>query len=91
MCWASGRLHGLCGAGAALPQVYLVKQNLGGLGGVSLLTQILGTCLGIIIALVGAFIVYGLLNKLTGLRLSQEDEFNGADLAIHKISSTNEE
>ncbi|SHO56188.1 ammonium transporter [Vibrio quintilis] len=84
-------LHGLCGAWGGIAAGIFGQQNLGGLGGVSLLTQILGTCLGIIIALVGAFIVYGLLNKLTGLRLSQEDEFNGADLAIHKISSTNEE
>ncbi|CAM3713242.1 Ammonia channel precursor [Vibrio aerogenes CECT 7868] len=84
-------LHGLCGAWGGVAAGIFGQQSLGGLGGISLMTQILGTCLGILIALAGAFIVYGLLNQITGLRLSQEDEFNGADLAIHKISSTNEE
>ncbi|MDK9760285.1 hypothetical protein KIV40_34665, partial [Vibrio sp. D173a] len=53
--------------------------------------QVLGTIAGIVVAVGGAFIVYGILNKVTGLRLSEEDEFNGADLAIHKISSVSED
>jgi Amt family ammonium transporter len=32
--------------------------------------------------------VYGLLKLVMGLRLSQEEEFDGADLSIHRISST---
>lgn len=61
------------------------------MGGVSFVVQVLGTGLGIGVAVVGAFVVYGALNRVSGLRLSEEDEFNGADLAIHKISSVNEE
>lgn len=84
-------LHGLCGAWGGIAAGIFGQTALGGLGGVSLTVQIMGTILGIAIALIGATIVYGILNKTMGLRLSQEDEFNGADLAIHKISATNEE
>ncbi len=84
-------LHGLCGAWGGIAAGIFGQTALGGLGGVSLTVQIMGTILGIAIALIGATIVYGILNKTMGLRLSEEDEFNGADLAIHKISATNEE
>jgi ammonium transporter, Amt family len=84
-------LHGLCGAWGGIAAGIFGQQSLGGIGGVSLTVQIMGTVLGIAIALTGALIVYGILNKVTGLRLSEEEEFSGADLAIHKISSTNDE
>lgn len=84
-------LHGVCGAWGGIAAGIFGQSALGGLGGVSLTVQILGTILGICVAVVGALIVYGTLNFVTGLRLSEEDEFNGADLAIHKISSTNED
>ncbi len=84
-------LHGVCGAWGGIAAGIFGQSALGGLGGVSLTVQILGTLLGILVAVVGALIVYGTLNYVTGLRLSEEDEFNGADLAIHKISSTSED
>lgn len=84
-------LHGLCGAWGGIAAGIFGQQAFGGLGGVSLTVQILGTILGIAVALIGAGIVYGILNKVTGLRLSEEEEFKGADLAIHKISAMNEE
>lgn len=84
-------LHGVCGAWGGVAAGIFGQSALGGLGGVSLTVQILGTLLGVSVAVVGALIVYGTLNYVTGLRLSEEDEFNGADLAIHKISSTNED
>ncbi|MDG3088150.1 ammonium transporter [Vibrio hannami] len=84
-------LHGVCGAWGGIAAGIFGQSALGGLGGVSLMVQILGTLAGIIVAVAGAAIVYGILNAVTGLRLSEEDEFNGADLAIHKISSVNEE
>jgi Amt family ammonium transporter len=58
------------------------------MGGVSFVSQLIGTGLGIVIAFVGGFIVYGVLKMLMGLRLSQEEEYNGADLSIHKISAS---
>lgn len=84
-------LHGLCGAWGGIAAGIFGQQAFGGLGGVSLLTQLVGTVAGIAVALVGAAIIYGLLDKITGLRLSEEEEFNGADLAIHRISSVNDD
>ncbi|QXO18730.1 MULTISPECIES: ammonium transporter [Vibrio] len=84
-------LHGVCGAWGGIAAGIFGQQALGGLGGVSLSVQVMGTLMGIAVALIGAFAVYGTLNAVMGLRLSEEDEFNGADLAIHKISSINEE
>lgn len=73
-----------------LLQVFWSKW-LGGLGGVSFISQLIGTALAIAIALAGGFIVYGILKATIGIRLSQEDEFRGADLSIHKISANSEE
>lgn len=84
-------LHGVCGAWGGIAAGIFGKSSLGGLGGVSFTVQLLGTLAGISVALIGAVIVYGAIDRMTGLRLSEEDEFNGADLAIHKISSTNED
>ena len=63
---------------------------LGGLGGVSFMSQLLGTLGGIAIALVGGTAVYGVLKATVGLRLDRESEFDGADLSIHRISATPE-
>ena len=84
-------LHGVCGAWGGIAAGIFGQKALGGLGGVSFSVQVIGTLMGIAVALIGAFVVYGTLNAVMGLRLSEEDEFNGADLAIHKISSVNEE
>lgn len=81
-------LHGLCGAWGGIAAGLFGSEAWGGLGGVSLMSQLIGTLLGVSIAVVGAFIVYGLMAKLVGIRLSQEEEHQGADLAIHKISAT---
>ncbi|MFZ9243836.1 MAG: ammonium transporter [Burkholderiaceae bacterium] len=83
-------LHGLCGAFGAVACGIFGSAALGGLGGVSLVSQLIGTGLAIAIALVGGFVVYGLIKAFTGLRLDQEDEYNGADLSIHQVSATPE-
>ncbi len=67
------------------------QQILGGLGGVSFISQLFGTLLVIVIALGGGFLVYGVLKLTVGIRLSQEDEFVGADLSIHKISANSDD
>lgn len=84
-------LHGLCGAWGGIACGIFGQSSLGGLGGVSFTVQLLGTLAGIAIAVIGSFIVYGTIHKVMGLRLSEEDEYKGADLAIHKISATNDE
>ena len=84
-------LHGICGAWGGIAAGIFGTEALGGLGGVTFTSQLVGTVAGIAVALIGGLIVYGLVNAIMGLRLSEEDEYNGADLAIHKIASTNEE
>ena len=83
-------LHGLCGTWGGIAAGVFGLPALGGLGGVSLAAQCAGTALGVLWALLSGFVVYGLLKVTMGLRLSQEDEFDGADLAIHKISASPE-
>lgn len=82
-------LHGLCGAWGGIACGIFGTEAMGGLGGVSLMSQLIGTLAGIAVALIGGFIVYGLVKAVSGIRLSEEEEFNGADLSIHKIGSTN--
>lgn len=81
-------LHGLCGAWGGIAAGIFGTKVLGGLGGVSLMSQLIGTGLGVVVAVSGSFIVYGALKKLVGIRLGAEEEFDGADLSIHKINST---
>ncbi len=82
-------LHGVCGAWGGIAAGIFGLEQLGGLGGVSFSAQVIGTLAGIIIALVGGAVIYGVLSKFMGLRLSQEEEYQGADLTIHKIGSVN--
>jgi len=83
-------LHGLCGAWGGLAAGIFGLKAFGGRGGVSFISQLCGTLLGITIAIVGGLIVYGLLKKLVGIRLTAEEEFNGTDLSVHQITATPE-
>ena len=84
-------LHGLCGAWGGIAAGIFGTTALGGLGGISFMSQLLGTGLGVLIALVGGALVYGILKMLVGIRLSQEEEFDGADLSVHKIGSSTDD
>jgi ammonium transporter, Amt family len=84
-------LHGLCGAWGGIAAGIFGAKSMGGLGGVSFASQLLGTGLGVLIALLGGALVYGALKKLVGIRMEVEDEYNGADLSIHKINATAED
>jgi Amt family ammonium transporter len=83
-------LHGLCGAWGGIAAGIFGHKELGGIGGVSLLAQLAGTVMGVAIALAGGYAIYGVLKATLGLRLDPEEEFQGADLSIHRISSTPE-
>lgn len=83
-------LHGLCGTWGGIACGIFGSKALGGAGGVALPAQLLGTSLAIVIALAGGTIVYGSLKAMFGLRLDPEQEYEGADLSIHQISSSAE-
>ena len=83
-------LHGLCGAWGGIACGIFGLQTLGGLGGVTFGAQAIGTLLGVGWALLGGFVVYGVLRQVMGLRLTAEEEYEGADLSIHRIGATPE-
>ncbi len=83
-------LHGLCGAWGGIAAGIFGLKAFGGRGGVSFMSQLCGTLLGVTIAFAGGLLVYGVLKKLVGIRLSAEEEFNGTDLSVHKITATPE-
>lgn len=84
-------LHGLCGAWGGIAAGIFGSEALGGLGGVSLGAQVVGTLAGITVALIGGFLVYGIVNAVAGIRLDEEEEFRGADLSIHRIEATSDD
>ena len=81
-------LHGLCGLWGGLAAGIFGTKALGGIGGVTFAGQLIGSALGVGIALVGGIVVYGALKMVLGIRMSQEEEFEGADLSVHRISAT---
>ncbi|WP_394242165.1 ammonium transporter [Halopseudomonas laoshanensis] len=84
-------LHGLCGVWGGVAAGIFGAQALGGLGGVSLASQVVGSLAGAAFALAGGVLVYGVIKATVGIRLNEEDEFMGADLAIHKIGSVSDD
>jgi ammonium transporter, Amt family len=83
-------LHGLCGAWGGIACGIFGLQTFGGLGGVTFTAQVIGTVAGVVWALAAGLALYALLKAVTSLRLTPEEEYEGADLSIHKIGSTPE-
>jgi Amt family ammonium transporter len=81
-------LHGICGAGGGIAAGIFGLQSFGGLGGVSFGAQVIGTFMGVAWALLGGVVVYGVLKMTLGQKMSQEEEYEGSDLTVHKISAT---
>jgi Amt family ammonium transporter len=81
-------LHGVCGLWGGIAAGIFGLESFAGLGGVSFMSQLIGSIAGVSVALIGGFAVYKLVDHFSPLRLSEEDEFNGADLSIHKIGAT---
>ena len=84
-------LHGLCGAWGGIACGIFGSTALGGLGGVSLGAQLIGTWPGRGLG-AGSAASWSMarIKALTALRLTPEEEFDGADLSIHKIGATPE-
>jgi Amt family ammonium transporter len=83
-------LHGVCGVWGGIAAGIFGLQALGGLGGVSFGAQLVGTLIGVGVAVIGGAIVYGLLKFTVGIRLDPEQEFNGADISVHRITASPE-
>jgi Amt family ammonium transporter len=83
-------LHGLCGAWGGIACGIFGQTALGGLGGVSFGAQVAGTLIGVVWALLSGLAIYGGIKSVTSLRLTLEEEFEGADQSIHRIGSTPE-
>ena len=84
-------LHGICGSWGGIACGIFGQESLGGMGGVSILGQTIGTVAAIVVALVSVFIVYKLLDSLFGIRLEADEEMKGSDLTIHKLESCPED
>ena len=84
-------LHGVCGAWGGVAAGIFGSTDLGGAGGVTFMAQLVGTLTGLTIAIAGGFLVYSIIKATFGIRLSEEDEHMGADLAVHQISANPEE
>ncbi len=86
--WA---LHGMCGLWGGIAAGIFGLKTFGGLGDVSFGAQLIGSLMGAGFGAAVGLLVYGELKRLVGIRLTDDEEFMGADLAIHKISSTPEQ
>lgn len=84
-------LHGICGAWGGIAAGIFGLELLGGIGGVAFMSQLVGTMAGVFVALLGGYIVYSIIHKMFNFRLTEEEEFNGADISIHKINSVSSE
>ncbi|MCK5165669.1 MAG: ammonium transporter [Rhodospirillaceae bacterium] len=84
-------LHGMCGAFGGIAAGVFGLEALGGIGGVTFASQLIGTVMGVSFAGMAGFAVYGIIKAVIGIRLNEDQEFLGADLAIHHISAYPEE
>jgi Amt family ammonium transporter len=84
-------LHGLCGAWGGIACGIFGSKALGGMGGVAFMSQLIGTGIGIAVALIGGAVVFGVLKATMGIRLDAEQEFEGTDLSLHRISASDNE
>jgi Amt family ammonium transporter len=84
-------LHGLSGSWGGIAAGIFGQKFLGGMGGISIVSQIIGTVSGIVFSVCISLLVYGALKKTVGIRLDEKQERQGSDLAIHNISAYHEQ
>jgi Amt family ammonium transporter len=80
-------LHGIIGTWGGIAAGIFGGPLFGGRGGVTFMSQLAGSLLAVAYALATGFIVYGVIVKLFGLRMIEEDEFKGSDLTYHKSTA----
>lgn len=86
--WA---LHGLCGLWGGIACGIFGAQAFGGLGGVTFAAQLAGSLGGAVAGFVAGYALYSAAGlAMGGLRLTDDEERQGADLSIHKIGANPE-
>lgn len=80
-------LHGLCGLWGGVAAGIFGIEALGGMGGVSFLTQLVGSIAVSAYAFAAGYALYWLSNRVAPVRLSDEQQRRGADLSIHSIGA----
>ena len=80
-------LHGVVGSWGGIATGIFGQKVLGGIGGVSLISQLIGTFSAIGVAITGGFIVYFIIDKTIGFRLDPISEEEGSDISIHKLEA----
>lgn len=84
-------LHGLCGVWGGIAAGIFGYEALGGLGGVSFMSQLAGSIACVVIAVTLSTATYGILKLTIGLRLTRQEELVGSDLTIHSGKAYPEE
>ncbi len=80
-------LHGLCGLWGGIAAGIFGLEALGGMGGVSFVTQLVGSLAVSAYAFAAGYLLYWLSNRVAPVRLSDEQQRRGADLSIHSIGA----
>jgi Amt family ammonium transporter len=80
-------LHGVIGTWGGIAAGIFGQKFAGGMGNISFISQLAGSLTAVLFAVASGLIVYGVLAKTVGIRMHEEDEYNGPDLAIHKIGA----
>ncbi|MBF0431130.1 MAG: ammonium transporter [Fibrobacteria bacterium] len=80
-------LHGICGTWGGIAAGMFGHQALGAVSDLSFLAQLSGSLLGAAYAFGAGYILYTIINKTYGLRMTEEEEFNGSDLTFHNVEA----
>ena len=80
-------LHGVNGTWGGIAAGIFGRKFFGGAYDLSFFSQLTGSLLAVVYALAAGFIIYKVIDKIYGLRVTPHEEMIGLDLTFHKIES----
>lgn len=80
-------LHGINGTWGGIAAGIFGRKSLGAVSDLSFLSQLSGSLIAVVYALTAGFILYKVIDKVYGLRMTPHEELVGSDLTFHKIES----